>query len=119
MEKKFVHLRLHTEYSLSDGILVIPNVFEQAATYRMPALAITDLGNLYATVKFYQAAHEYGIKPIIGVDVRLFDEKTPQDYSFLTLLCQNNIGYQNLLRLVSRSFLEGQTYGLPALKKSW
>ena len=77
MEPTFVHLRLHTEYSLRDGILTIPGLMEKAAAYGMPAMAITDISNLYATVKFYQAAIETGVKPVIGVDLWVVNEKNP------------------------------------------
>ncbi len=120
MEPKFVHLRLHTEFSLSDGLLQIPGLMEKTAACGMPALAITDLGNLYATVKFYQGAMAAGIKPIIGVDVRIFNEDKAEAPFRLTLLCQTNQGYQNLLKLVSRSCLEGQnTNDSPTLYKAW
>ncbi len=118
MEPKFVHLRLHTEFSLSDGLLTIPALMEKAAADNMAAIAITDLGNLYATVKFYQAALAAGIKPIIGADLRLLNEATKKPER-LTLLCMNNHGYKNLVKLVSRSFLEGQQDGEPTIQKDW
>ena len=120
MEPKFIHLRMHTEFSLSDGLLQVPGIMEKAANCAMPAVAISDLGNLYATVKFYQAAMSAGIKPIIGVDMRLVDEDKTEAPFRLTLLCQNNEGYQNLLKLVSKSFLEGQSLGdKPMVHKAW
>jgi DNA polymerase-3 subunit alpha len=117
MKANFVHLRLHTEYSLSDGLLGISALMEKTAASGMPAVAITDLGNLYATIKFYQATMEAGIKPIIGADVRLINEKG-QVY-LLTLLCQSNEGYKNLLKLISKSFLAGQESGEPRLQQAW
>ena len=119
MEPNFVHLRLHTEYSLSDGLLTIPTLIEKTANYAMPAIAITDIGNLYATVKFYQEAYHAGVKPIIGVDMWIADDKDPGQASRLTLLCQNNDGYKNLLKLISQSYLEGQSNGKPCLQKTW
>jgi DNA polymerase-3 subunit alpha len=120
MEPNFVHLRLHTEFSLSDGLLQISGLMEKAAECGMPALAVTDLSNLYATVKFYQGALSAGIKPIIGVDVLLANPDKKEAPHRLTLLCQNNAGYQNLLKLVSRSFLEGQNNNdHPVLYKEW
>ncbi len=118
MEPTFVHLRLHTEFSLSDGLIAIPNLMEQAAEDGMVALGITDKGNLYATVKFYQAALQAGIKPIIGADLTILeaDNKTT---SRLTLLCQNNTGYLNLVRIISKSFLEGQATGSPLVARRW
>lgn len=120
MEPKFVHLRLHTEFSLSDGLLQISNIMEKAANCHMPAVAVTDLSNLYATVKFYQEAQAAGIKAIIGVDILVRNDEKAAEPHRLTLLCQNNAGYQNLLKIVSRSFLEGQNDSDYALvEKTW
>lgn len=119
MTTKFVHLRLHTEFSLSDGILRIPEMCQKAANNRMPALAITDISNLYATIKFYKEALDVGVKPIIGTDVYIQADNKTNDIFRITLLCQNQQGYQNLLKLVSRAHLEGQITGRPLLQKSW
>lgn len=121
MEKKFVHLHLHTEYSLSDGLLTIPSLMEKATAFSMPAIAITDLCNLYATVKFYQAAMEAGIKPLIGADLHfnMHNEKQNPSPFKLTLLCQSNTGYKNLLKLISKSYLEGQASGQPIVDPAW
>lgn len=120
MQPSFVHLRLHTEYSLRDGILRIPSLLEKAAKLKMPALAITDHNNLYATVKFYQQSFDMGLKPIIGADLNVADLRNSQSQSYrLTLLCQTNEGYQNLIKLISKSYLEGQTHGKPMIQKSW
>jgi len=119
MEQNFIHLRLHTEFSLRDGLITIPALLEKMARFKMPALAITDLGNLYATVKFYQQAFRAGIKPIIGADLWVADEKKPNEISRLTLICQTYEGYRNLLKLISRSFLEGQASGKPVIFSSW
>ncbi|MBX3708777.1 MAG: DNA polymerase III subunit alpha [Gammaproteobacteria bacterium] len=119
MEPNFVHLRLHTEYSLSDGLLTIPSLMKKAATLKMPAIAITDLNNLYATIKFYQEAFKVGIKPIIGIDVWLENETKIREPHRLTLLCQTNDGYKNLLKLISQTYLEGQVHGKPMVKKAW
>src|SRR5580700_3148882 len=120
MEPNFVHLRLHTEFSLSDGLLSIPGLMQKAAAFGMPAIAITDLGNLYATVKFYQEALNAGIKPLIGVDLFIVNEKEAKGAPYrLTLICQTNEGYKNLLKLVSKSYLEGQERDKPMLKRAW
>lgn len=116
---RFIHLRLHTEYSLSDGLITIPALLEKATLDYSPAIAISDLGNMYATVKFYKAALQAGIKPIIGVDVWITDSETSTEIFRLTLLCQNTEGYKNLVKLISRSFLEGQQSGSPLMQKSW
>lgn len=115
MEQKFVHLRIHTEFSLSDGIVRIAELMSKTEQLSMPAVAITDLNNLYATVKFYQAALSAGIKPIIGADVHIMNKKNTYT---LTLLCQNNIGYQNLLKLISKSYLENSLQQ-PCIQQAW
>ncbi|RDI39083.1 DNA polymerase III subunit alpha [Aquicella lusitana] len=119
MDLNFVHLRIHTEYSLRDGLITIPSLMEKAAAFGMPAIAITDLGNLYAIVKFYQAAISAGIKPIIGIDIQVAVNSDLKELSRLTLLCQTHEGYQNLLKLVSKSYLEGQANGQPVVQKAW
>ena len=122
METNFVHLRLHTEYSLSDGLLQLGPMMEKAVAFGMPAIGITDVNNLYAIVKFYQEAMSAGIKPIIGMDISIANDKKQRGEhgsSRLTLLCQNQIGYKNLLKLISRAYLEGQTSGAPLVEKSW
>ena len=119
MDPYFIHLRLHTEYSLSDGILTISSLMEKACAFAMPAIAITDISNLYATVKFYQEAFKAGIKPIIGVDVWVVNHAQSKESFRMTLLCQTNEGYKNLLKLVSKSYLDGQISGKPLIEKSW
>ncbi|MDM8568366.1 DNA polymerase III subunit alpha [Thiotrichales bacterium HSG1] len=111
----FIHLHLHTEYSLSDSLIRIKPLVKSVYKSGMPACAITDQNNLFGLVKFYRATQAIGIKPIIGVDVWIQDSET----SRLVLLCQNDIGYKNLTRLVSRSFTEGQTDSIPHLHKDW
>jgi DNA polymerase-3 subunit alpha len=115
----FVHLRLHTEYSLVDGIVRVPRLMQAVAGAGMPAVALTDQGNLFAMVKFYREAQRQGVKPIIGVDVWLREEADRAEPSRLTLLAQNLAGYRNLTRLVSRSYLEGQDRGRPLLERAW
>jgi len=116
---QFVHLRLHTEYSLLDGIVRVPELMSAVAKAGMPAVALTDQSNLFAMVKFYKEAQAAGIKPLIGVDVwiRESGERTPP--SRLVLLCQNLMGYRHLTQLVTRSFLEGQQRGSPMLERDW
>ncbi|MGD8796636.1 MAG: DNA polymerase III subunit alpha, partial [Thiohalophilus sp.] len=115
----FVHLHLHTEYSLVDGLVRIKPLVKAAAKAGMPAVAVTDQCNLFGMVKFYKAAIAAGIKPIIGVDAWLYNEEDPNQPSRLVLLCQNNAGYLNLTRLVSRSYIEGQHRGQPTLSREW
>jgi DNA polymerase III subunit alpha len=115
----FVHLRLHTEYSLVDGIVRVPELMSAVAAAAMPAVALTDQSNLFAMVKFYKEAQAAGIKPLIGVDawIREPGERSPP--SRIVFLCQNLAGYRNLTRLVTRSFLEGQQRGPPMLDRGW
>lgn len=119
MAASFIHLRLHTEYSLSDGLVRIEELVANAVAHGMPAVAVTDQTNLFAAVKFYQAAVAAGIKPIIGVDCWLVNEQNPKQPFRFTLLCQNWQGYQNLTRLISRAYLERQNIEFPVLQKSW
>ncbi|RKZ58744.1 MAG: DNA polymerase III subunit alpha [Candidatus Parabeggiatoa sp. nov. 3] len=114
---QFIHLHLHTEYSLVDSLIRIKPLVKAVREAEMPACAITDQNNLFALVKFYRAALSAGIQPIIGVDVLLHQDTEPP--SRLVLLCQNDTGYRNLTRLVSRSYTEGQINGVPYLRRAW
>jgi DNA polymerase-3 subunit alpha len=115
----FVHLRLHTEYSLIDGIVRMPELMTAVASAGMPAVALTDQSNLFAMVKFYKDAQQAGVKPLIGVDawIREAAERAPP--TRLVLLCQNLTGYRNLTQLVTRSYLEGQQRGAPMIERAW
>jgi len=113
----FVHLHLHTGYSLLDGMCRIEDVIEKAKSFNMPAVAITDHGSLYGAFKFYVKAVESGIKPIVGVEVyqaknsRLDKENNSDpEYYHLTLLAKNLVGYKNLLKLVTEANLTGFYY---------
>ena len=115
----FVHLRLHTEFSLQDSVVRIPELVERAAKLGMPAVAVTDQNNLFAMVKFYREALKCGVKPVIGVDVLLRGRGERAVPSRLTLLCKDPGGYQNVTNLVTRAWLEGQDRGTPLLDRSW
>jgi DNA polymerase-3 subunit alpha len=120
MKATFVHLRLHTEYSLSDSVVRVPALVKAVAAAGMPAVAVTDQCNLFAMVKFYRAALERGVQPIIGVDLQLREPDEKQGASRLTLLCQDDTGYRNLARLVSRAYLEGRgRNGVPLVDRHW
>ncbi|AZR74615.1 DNA polymerase III subunit alpha [Anoxybacter fermentans] len=113
----FVHLHLHSEYSLLDGAVRIDKLIERVKEYGMPAVAVTDHGVMYGAIKFYRQAKAAGIKPILGCEVYVaprtrFDKEARVDeHSFhLTLLAENNEGYKNLLKLVSKASLEGFYY---------
>jgi len=119
MPTPFIHLHLHTEYSLVDGTVRIKQLVEKAHELGMPAVAVTDQHNLFALVKFYQAAEAAGIKPIVGADVLLRSPEDPDHVSRLVLLCQDRKGYLNLCELLSRGYLEGQHHGIPYLRREW
>ncbi len=115
----FVHLRVHTEFSLVDSVVRVPELMRAAAAAHMPAIALTDQHNLFAMVKFYREALRLGIKPIIGVDLSIAEPGERSPPSRLTLLCMNDVGYRNLTRLVSRAYLEGQQRGAPQVERTW
>jgi DNA polymerase III subunit alpha len=115
----FVHLRVHSEYSVIDGIVRIKELIAQTAELNMPAVAITDHVNFYALIKFYTAASRAGIKPICGCDLLVADDENPENISVIVLLVKNIIGYKNLTELMSRAHLEGQFRGNPYIKRSW
>lgn len=118
MNPRFVHLRLHTEYSLIDSVIRVPELMAFAASQGIPAIGMSDQGNLFALVKFYKEAQKRGIKPVIGADLRLRDPESEQFHLF-TLLCCDVIGYRNLSALITRSYLEGQQRGMPMVDASW
>ncbi|MCB1669096.1 MAG: DNA polymerase III subunit alpha [Porticoccaceae bacterium] len=119
MEPSFVHLRLHSEYSLVDGMVRVKPLVERAASLGMPAVAITDVCNFYALVKFYKAAQQVGIKPVCGSDLLVENPLPDALPSGVTLLVQNGAGYKNLTTLISRAYLEGQVQGKPLVQRQW
>ncbi|MGR8947151.1 MAG: DNA polymerase III subunit alpha [Gammaproteobacteria bacterium] len=114
----FVHLHLHSEYSLVDGIVRIPQLIEKAKALGQPAVAITDQSNLFCVVKFFRAAIAAGIKPIIGAEVWVLSDAADSK-SRLILLCKNLEGYRQLARLITRSYREGQRRGIPMVRREW
>src|ERR1043166_5747817 len=111
----FVHLHCHTDYSLLDGACEIKQLMSVVAEQKMPAVAMTDHGNLFGAVEFYNAAKDKGIHPVIGCEVYVSQQghKTRSDtdrYNHLVLLCENQQGYRNLIKLVSTAYLEGFYY---------
>jgi DNA polymerase III subunit alpha len=119
MSAGFVHLRLHTEYSLIDSVVRVPELVEAVAAAGMPAVAATDQCNLFAMVKFYRAALARGVKPIIGVDLLVRESGERQQPARISFICQNQTGYHNATRLVSRAYLEGQRRGGALIERSW
>ena len=115
----YIHLRCHSEFSISDGIVRIPEYTKKAKEIGMPALGLTDLSNTFGAVKFYKSALESGIKPIIGCDVWLENLVTRDQPYRLLILCQNKNGFLNLSELLSKAYLENQYRGRAELKKEW
>ena len=111
---QFVHLGIHTEFSITESIVRIPDLIKAAVSEEMPALALTDLSNIHAAVKFYKSCLGKGIKPILGSNVRLNDA----DHR-ITLLSMTNKGWRNLTEVISRGFIEGQHLDIPCIKKEW
>lgn len=116
---RFIHLRVHSEYSMIDGLAKISTLVKKARTLGMPALAITDFTNLCGLVKFYSGAHSAGIKPIIGADFYIRSDKFCTNFSRLTALATNSIGYQNLTLLISRAYQRGYDSLGPMIDRDW
>ena len=118
-EPRFVHLRVHSDYSMIDGLAKTGPLVKKAAALGMPALAITDFTNLCGLVKFYGGAHGAGIKPIIGADFYLQSEELGDELAHLTILAMNNEGYQNLTLLISRAYQRGYGAAGPTIDRAW
>ncbi len=119
MQLSFVHLRLHSEYSIADGIVRLGEAVGAAQADSMPALALTDLSNVFGLVKFYKAARGAGLKPIIGCDVFISNDVARDQPFRLLLLCQSHVGYLRLCELITRAYLENQYRGRPEICKQW
>jgi len=115
----FVHLRLHTEYSLVDGLVRIKPLVKQVAALGMPAVAVTDACNFYGLIKFRKAAFAAGVQPIFGVDLRVMEADDPERAYPLCLLAMNREGYHNLTLLISRAYMHGQHLGIPYVRRAW
>ncbi|MFT5605627.1 MAG: DNA polymerase-3 subunit alpha, partial [Paracoccaceae bacterium] len=116
---EFVHLRVHSEYSLSDGIVRIKPLVKAVAAQGMTAVALTDRANFFGLIKFRKACYGAGIKPIYGADFILRDDEDSDHVSQLVLLARSNQGYANLRLLISKAYQEGQQQGKPYLHRSW
>lgn len=119
MPTPFVHLRLHTEFSVTEGIVRIDAATNKAAAEKLPALAITDLSNLFGVVKFFQMARGRGVQPIIGCDVWITNEDHRDQAHRLLLLCANDAGYLNLCQLLTRAYRENTWRGRAEIARSW
>ena len=119
-DEHFVHLRVHTEYSLVDSLLRVDSLVDAVADQRMPACAITDQGNVSALVKFYKPALSRGVKPIVGADLWIAESREDREPSRLTLLCQNRTGFKRLERVAdARVRMQGPVAGRSVLLKDW
>ena len=125
MASQFVHLHVHTQFSLLDGANQIDPLIQQIKSFGQPAVAITDHGNMFGAIEFYRKAKELGVKPIIGCEAymapgsRLNKDSSHlahNDYYHLILLARNLTGYQNLIKLVNKAYLEG-FYDKPRMDK--
>ncbi len=119
MSPLFVHLHLHTEYSLVDGIIRIDELVERVRELAMPAVAITDVTNLYGMVKFYRRCVRAGIKPIVGVDAWIENGAEPTSPTRMVLLSRDNEGYRSLCRLLTRAHREGYRGARACMTKGW
>ncbi|MFL6967751.1 DNA polymerase III subunit alpha [Pseudomonas alvandae] len=119
MPASFVHLRLHTEYSLVDGLVRIKPLVKTLVGMNMPAVAVTDQNNMCSLVKFYKNAMGAGIKPICGADLWLANKDPDAPLSRISLLVMNALGYRNLTELISRGFIDGQRNGSIIIEREW
>jgi len=119
MTAQFVHLHVHSEFSLVDGVARIKPLVAEVANQGMPAIALTDQSNMFALVRFFKAAVNAGVKPICGVDLLIRNPEDANKPYQLVLLIQNATGYRRLTELVSRSYREGQHLGLPMVDMQW
>lgn len=118
-DPRFIHLRVHSDYSMIDGLAKTAPLVKKAAALGMPAIAITDFTNLCGLVKFYGTAHGQGIKPIIGADFNVSSDALGDELAQLTILAANNQGYQNLTLLISRAYQRGYGAAGPIIDRDW
>ena len=119
MSVSFIHLRLHTEFSLVDGLVKIKELLATTERLAMPSVAMTDENNLCGFVRFYKGAMEKGIKPICGVDVMLAEDDDVDSRYRLTLLAMSNKGYKNIIAIISKGYQLGQVEGRPVIQREW
>ena len=119
MTTQFVHLHVHSEFSLVDSTVRLKTLVDQTKARGMGAVALTDMSNLFALVKMFKTTTAAGVKPIFGADVWLRHDERAHSLSRLVLLCQDDVGYLNLKRLISRSFQEGQVADRPTIAIEW
>ena len=117
MEPTFVHLRVHSEFSLTDGLVRVGPLMKSVAAAGMPAVAVTDRNNFFGLIKAYKAAEREGVKLIIGADFEVLEEDERRHQ--VTFLAQSTVGYKNLTVLISQAYQEGQILGRPLLRRDW
>ena len=118
-EPRFVHLRVHSDYSMIDGLAKTGPLVKKAASLGMPALAITDFTNLCGLVKFYGTAHGAGLKPIVGADFHVQSDLLGDEMTQISVLAMNNTGYQNLTLLISKAYQRGYGALGPWIDRDW
>ncbi|TKE97600.1 DNA polymerase III subunit alpha [Vibrio kanaloae] len=118
-DPKFVHLRVHSDFSMVDGLSKVPPLVKKVAEMGMPALALTDFTNLCGLVKFYGTAHGCGVKPIIGADFLMQSPDFGDELTKLTVIATDNKGYNNLTLLISKAYLRGHIQHQPVIDKEW
>ncbi|MFD2165859.1 DNA polymerase III subunit alpha [Thalassotalea euphylliae] len=118
-QPKFIHLRVHSDFSMCDGLNKVKPIVGKAADMNMPAIALTDQTNLCGLVKYYHACHGAGIKPIIGCDFWVQSEELEDELFRLTILASDNDGYKNLTELISKAYLRGHVQNRAVLDKLW
>ncbi|MGF1778174.1 DNA polymerase III subunit alpha [Vibrio nomapromontoriensis] len=118
-DPKFIHLRVHSDFSMVDGLSKVPPLVKKVAEMNMPAMALTDFTNLCGLVKFYSNAHGCGIKPIIGADFAMQSDEFGDELTGITVLAINNTGYNNLTLLISKAYLRGHVQHQPVIDKAW
>ncbi|GHE85428.1 DNA polymerase III subunit alpha [Thalassotalea profundi] len=116
---KFIHLRVHSDFSMSDGLNKVKPIVAKATDLKMPALALTDQTNLCGLVKFYHATHGAGIKPIIGSDFWVKSDELDNELFRLVIIATDNVGYKNLTELISKAYLRGHIQGRAVIDKTW
>ncbi len=119
MKQDFVHLRVHSHYSLADGLMSVPNLVEEVRKGGMRSVALTERGNMFSAVKFYGAARAAGVKPILGAELRIGEPDRETGGDELVLLCENQEGYRNLCALLTRGELEGRGRSGPLVRRDW
>ncbi|MEZ2636977.1 DNA polymerase III subunit alpha [Morganella morganii] len=118
-EPRFIHLNIHSDYSMIDGLAKTGPLVKKVASMNMPAMAITDFTNLCGLVKFYGSAHGAGVKPIVGADFLMKSELLGDELASLTILARNNTGYQNLTLLISEAYQNGYGAQGPTIQRDW